>query len=131
MAYAIKKFQSDYSLFTNFRPDHLNWHNNNIQDYLDAKMRILQSTKRSSMMNQQIIDYARENNLKIDVPQNIRIFSSDTQKVMDPDVEMTTSNRFFKDRTDGEDIILSGRRRYKLSETQFSGIHNAMNILSV
>ena len=83
------------------------------------------------MMNQQIIDYARENNLKIDVPQNIRIFSSDTQKVIDPDIEMTKSNRSFKDRTDGEDIILSGRSKYKLSETQFSGMHNAMNILSV
>ena len=38
---------------------------------------------------------------------------------------------FLKDRTDGENIIISGRKKYLLSETQFSGIHNAMNILSV
>ena len=130
MAYAIKKFQSEYSLFTNFRPDHLNWHSD-MQDYLDAKMRILQSTKKSSMMNQQIIDYARENNLRIDIPHNVRIFASDTQKVIDPDIEMTKSNRSFRDRTDGEDIIIAGRSKYRLSETHFSGMHNAMNILSV
>ena len=83
------------------------------------------------MMNQQIIDYARENNLRIDIPHNVRIFASDTQKVIDPDIEMTKSNRSFRDRTDGEDIIIAGRSKYRLSETHFSGVHNAMNILSV
>lgn len=34
------------------------------------------------------------------------------------------------DRTDGEDIVISGQYEYRLSETQFSGMHNALNILS-
>ena len=37
----------------------------------------------------------------------------------------------YKDWTDGENITISGRKKYLLSETRFSGIHNAMNILSV
>lgn len=108
-------FMADYSIFTNFKPDHLNWHSD-LQDYLDAKMRILHATKKTSIVNQQIIDYARDHTLRIEMPQNIRIFASDW---------VTT------DRTDGEDIIISGLRTYKLSETHFSGMHNAMNILSV
>ncbi len=67
---------ADYSIFTNFRPDHLNWHSD-LQDYLDAKMRILHATKKTSIVNQQIIDYARDHTLRIEMPQNIRIFASD------------------------------------------------------
>ncbi len=69
-------------------------------------------------MNEQVIDFARENGLKLDILENVRIF----RQSMDYHV---------KDFTDGENIMISGERKYKLSETQFSGLHNAMNILSV
>lgn len=32
--------------------------------------------------------------------------------------------------TDGESIIISGRKKYSLSQTSFSGVHNAVNILA-
>lgn len=47
-----------------------------------------------------------------------------------PNVQIFGQDKSLKDRTDGENIIISGRKKYLLSETQFSGIHNAMNILS-
>lgn len=57
MAYGIKKYQSDYSIFTNFKPDHLNWHAD-LQEYLDAKMNLIQRTKNRSIINDQIIQFA-------------------------------------------------------------------------
>jgi UDP-N-acetylmuramoylalanine--D-glutamate ligase len=57
MAYSLEKFTPDYSIFTNFKPDHLNWHRD-LQDYLDAKMHIVTRTKKKAIVNQQIIDFA-------------------------------------------------------------------------
>ncbi|MDP2103772.1 MAG: UDP-N-acetylmuramoyl-L-alanine--D-glutamate ligase, partial [Candidatus Gracilibacteria bacterium] len=115
MAYNIRKFHSTHSIFTNFETDHLNWHPN-LQDYFDAKMRLFQHTTGTSVINAQVLAKAKELGLVIpsDIP-NVRIFGRDDT---------------LSDRTDGEDIIISGRRKYHLSETNFSGIHNAMNILS-
>jgi UDP-N-acetylmuramoylalanine--D-glutamate ligase len=118
MSNMIREFRSDYAIFTNFKWDHLNWHKD-LGDYLDAKMHIMEHTRRWVIMNKQVMDFARENNLKIDVPQNARIFTQGQ------------TNPIGKDTTDGEDIIISWRKKYKLSETNFSGMHNAMNILSI
>lgn len=114
MSYAIKHYQSDYSIFTNLKPDHLNWHKD-LQEYLDAKMNLIHRTSKVPIVNKQIIDFVWENNLNIQIWENVRIFGSDY---------------FLRDSTDGENIKISGRRRYLLSETMFSWPHNAMNILS-
>ncbi len=114
MAFAIEKYESDYSIFTNLKPDHLNWHTS-LQGYIDAKMNLMKHTNKKSIVNQQVIEFARDNQLSIQIPANIRTFSQ---------------NISLKDSTDGEDIRISGMRKYKLSETHFSGVHNAINILA-
>ncbi len=115
MSYAISKFRPDYSVFTNFTWDHLNWHGT-LQEYLDAKMMILKRTKKKSMVNKQILDFSMVHKLTLNLPESIRIYSDG----------VTT-----KDRTDGEKIVISGRQKYRLSDTWLMGYHNAMNILSV
>lgn len=114
MSHVIKNYTSDYSIFTNLKSDHLNWHKD-LQEYADAKMNIFYHTKWKSFLNKQILEFAWEQNLRISTPENTRFFSQWVN---------------LKDRTNGEDIIISGRRVYRLSETHFSGMHNAMNILS-
>lgn len=115
MSYNIKSFQSTHSIFTNFETDHLNWHPD-LQDYFDSKIRLFEHTTGTSCINEQVFMRAKEFGLSIseNIP-NVRIFGR---------------TDILKDRTDGENIIISGRKKYRLSETQFSGFHNAMNILS-
>lgn len=110
----MEKYRSDYSIFTNFKPDHLNWHKD-LQEYLDAKMNLMKNTQRASIINEQVSQFVQESNLKIDLPINSRVFGNNISS---------------RDSTDGENIKISGRKKYKLSETNFSGLHNAMNILS-
>ena len=121
MAYSLKQFSPQYSIFTNFKPDHLNWHND-IQDYFDAKMSLMLQTKKTCVINDQILVYAQKNNLRLHLPRAIRYFHMTHGEL---------SEKSIKDRTDGENIILSWRKKYRLSDTHFSGEHNAMNILSV
>ncbi len=114
MSFAIEKYSSDYSIFTNLKSDHLNWHKD-LQEYIDAKMNLMSHTTKRSIINKQVIQFARENQLSIVIPENMRAFSDDITQ---------------KDSTDGEYIRVSGQRKYQLSESNFSGIHNAMNILA-
>ena len=109
-------FLADYSIFTNFKKDHLNWHAG-IQWYLDAKMNLLKHTKKVSVVSDQVKKYAEENNLTISFPSNTRFFATSHQEGSD-------------DWTDGENIFISGDALYKLSETKFTGMHNAQNILA-
>lgn len=120
MAHQLERFQSDYSIFTNFRPDHLNWHKD-LQEYLDDKVHVIIRTTKKAIINREVIDFAKERWLKLELPENVRIF----------EWIMNHEPWTMKDWTDGEDIAVSWRRKYKLSETHFSGIHNAMNLLSV
>lgn len=120
MAHELQKFQSDYSIFTNFKPDHLNWHTD-LQEYLNAKMHVMTHTKKRAIINREVLDFAREKWLELELPENTRVFESIQAN------EAAT----LKDWTNGEDIAVSGRRKYTLSETHFSGMHNAMNLLSV
>lgn len=113
MSHILREFQSDYSIFTNFKVDHQNWHKD-MQEYLDAKMHIMERTRRVAVINSQVPEFAREHGLQIVLPDNTRLYQTNK-----------------RDRTDGEDIIISGRKKYKLTETQLSWMHNAMNILSV
>lgn len=114
MAFSLKKYQSDYSIFTNFKPDHLNWHHD-LQEYLDAKMNLIHSTKKQAIINQQVVTFAQQNSLQITVSENCRIFANTLD---------------LRDGTDGQIIKISGRKRYALADTNFSGEHNAMNILA-
>jgi UDP-N-acetylmuramoylalanine--D-glutamate ligase len=114
MAYAIRTFQTDYSIFTNLKPDHLNWHHD-LQEYLDAKMNLLHHTKKGIALHEQVLEFVRSQNLKIDVPKIARIF---------------WVNSDLRDMTDGKIIRISNRKKYLLSETHFTGLHNALNILS-
>lgn len=121
MAYSLHSFRSHYSIFTNFKADHLNWHKD-LQDYLDSKMHIIERAKKGSVVNTQILEFAKANHLKIQIPENVRIFGEWKEK--------SDEWKIRKDYVAGDDIIISWRRKYKLSETQFSGTHNAMNILA-
>ena len=122
MAFAIQKYQSDYSIFTNFKPDHLNWHTS-LQWYMDAKMNLMKHTTKRSIVNQQVIEFARENSLHIKIPESSRIFIQSVDCFL-------PRNDAIRDITDGENILISGIQKYKLGETNFSGTHNAMNILA-
>jgi len=141
----IGGFRSNHSIFTNFETDHLNWHPN-LQDYFNAKMRVFHYTTGTSVINEQVFSRAREFGLNIpkDIP-NVRVFGvnmgdiviaseakqSRLNKSFEKEEDSETSSGWrLSNRTDGENIIISGRKKYRLSETQFSGIHNAMNILS-
>lgn len=135
MSYNIKTFESTHSIFTNFETDHLNWHSD-LQDYFSAKMRLFEHTTGVSCINEQVFARAQEFGLSIpDTIPNVRIFGALT-----PTSDRTASRRLsqgeggnsaiLKDRTDGENIIISGRKKYLLSGTRLSGVHNAMNILS-
>ncbi len=90
MAHAIKIFQPTYTLFTNLKQDHLNWHRN-IQEYLDAKMNLVKNTTKKSIINKQLLNFAEDQKLQLHLPENVRIFS---------DLDS-------RDSTDGEDIIIS------------------------
>ena len=114
MSFAIEKYISDYSIFTNLKADHLNWHKD-LQEYSDAKMNLVAHTKKRSIINEQVFEFARENQLSIVTLGNMRIFGNDIAQ---------------RDSTDGDSIRVSGQRKYRLSDTNFSGIHNAMNILA-
>lgn len=119
MSYSLHLFRADYSVFTNFKPDHLNWHKD-LQDYLDAKMNLIARTKITSVLNQQILIFADKSWLSLDVPKNSRVFS----------LQDGLSEKA-RDWTNGVDIVVSWRKKYSLSETHFSGLHNALNMLSV
>ncbi|MBX9809163.1 hypothetical protein K2X92_02115, partial [Candidatus Gracilibacteria bacterium] len=115
MVFSLEKYQSDYSIFTNFKPDHLNWHKD-LQEYFDAKMNLILHTKYKGIVNQQIIDFVSHENMDHLLPDNVRIFYM--------------SDSLLPDSTNGETINLSGGGQYTLSKSNFSGKHNAMNILS-
>lgn len=115
MVFSLEKYQSDYSIFTNFKPDHLNWHKD-LQEYFDAKMNLILHTKYKGIVNQQIIDFVSHENMDHLLPDNVRIFYM--------------SDSLLPDSTNGETINLSWGWQYTLSKSNFSGKHNAMNILS-
>lgn len=117
MTHAIRNFTSDYTIFTNLKSDHLNWHRD-LSEYVNAKMNLVHHTSRKTIFNAQILDFIKEKNLRLSLPENVRVF-------------WNTKEKSEKDWTDGEDIVLSWRKKYKLSETHFTGFHNAMNLLSV
>ena len=119
MAQILTKFAPDMTIVTNLRPDHLNWHTS-LREYFEAKMHLVERTKSLVLMNEQVLIFAQERHLDIPKRKTIERFSYDTNP------RSRAPNR-----TDGEYITIAGRKKYALSETHFSGVHNALNILAV
>lgn len=116
MAYNIKEFKTDYSIFTNLENDHLNWHSD-MQNYLDSKINIFKNTTKKSIINSQVFDKISKSKLKAHLD-NYRLFWESKDKNL-------------RDRVEMPNIIISWRKKYNLEETNFSGNFNALNILSV
>jgi len=116
------------SVFTNLETDHQNWHPD-MADYLDAKLRVMRASD-TSLVNSQVLEKAHSLGVKADFGKSKeRVFgmnSAGLSTTTDSQRDQTS----LRDRTDGENIIISGRRKYKLSETKFTGPHNAMNLLA-
>lgn len=53
MAHNIKDISFDYSIFTNFNPDHLNWHKD-LKEYFNDKFKVIKHTKYKSIINNKI-----------------------------------------------------------------------------
>lgn len=111
----LKPFSPSYTILTNLKSDHLNWHSN-LQEYADAKINLIKNTKKWSIINEQLLDFRKEKNLEIFLPENVIFFGK---------------NKSLDYNTDGEEIFLKNFGKFILSETSFSGSHNAMNLLSV
>ena len=118
MSHAIGKsslapaFSPDYTIFTNFASDHLNWHRD-LREYFLAKWHLVERTQKRAI----IADSLRPllNSYTIPHTEKLRFFGTSPE---------------LRDRVEGDDILLSGRKKYQLSETPFAGLHNALNILA-
>lgn len=116
----LKPFAPDYTIWTNLKIDHLNWHRD-LQEYFDAKRNLAKLSKKRAIINHQVSDFAREQSLVsffTEFEDKISWFSHD-------------KNLIFPFSTDGEKIFIKNFWEFFLSETTFSGLHNAMNWLSV
>lgn len=125
MGYAIGKthlapFSPDYTIWTNLKSDHLNWHRN-LQEYFDAKANLVRYTKKISALNTEISDFLENNSIK-------NTLSVYEDKIIWFSYSASEDNKY---RTDSEKIILKNFWDFSLSKTGFSGLHNAMNWLSV
>jgi UDP-N-acetylmuramoylalanine-D-glutamate ligase len=79
MSYALRGidhggYTSDYSIFTNIKPDHLNWHRD-LMEYVDAKMNLMRNTRKKVIMNHQVIEFIQKYQMNIEVPENMRFFA--------------------------------------------------------
>ncbi len=119
MAYNINTFKSDYSIFTNFDSDHLNWHEG-IDDYFNSKVKLINNTIFKCAMNISVLESKErlliKNSLN-DLAGKIRYFGISNSKEL-------------KDRVELPYIIISWRKKYDIRETNFSWWFNAENLLS-
>ena len=100
---------ADYTVFTNFETDHINWHGS-IEAYFAAKKNLVLHTKHTSIIHNRILRSGRDFDAA-----KIRIFGEDVS---------------LPDHTLDGAIIISGEAVYALAETAFQGTHNALNILA-
>ncbi|MFZ3232751.1 MAG: UDP-N-acetylmuramoyl-L-alanine--D-glutamate ligase, partial [Patescibacteria group bacterium] len=108
-------FKTDHSIFTNLESDHLNWHAD-LAEYLRDKLALARLTTGTAAVNAQVPARAASWGVKFEALPQMRFFGTSTE---------------LRDRTDGHDITVTGRKKYRLEETRFSGLHNALNVLSV
>jgi UDP-N-acetylmuramoylalanine-D-glutamate ligase len=59
MAYNIETFHPDFTVFTNFQADHLNWHGT-LEEYFLSKWNLITHTKHEVFLNEQITFFLRE-----------------------------------------------------------------------
>ncbi len=79
-------------------------------------MRMVRLTRNLAVVNEQVRERARAWGLNCAMPSQVGLFGSDSS---------------LPNRTDGEEIVVSGQpETLLLSETRFSGLHNAVNVLS-
>lgn len=131
-------FRTDHSIFTNLESDHLNWHAD-LSEYLRDKLNLARLTTGTAAVNVQVPARAESWGVKFEAMPQMRFFGSvaeGAKSSMEAVVAARVSSRpelayELRDRTDGSDVVISGRRKYSLAETRFSGMHNAMNLLSV
>lgn len=100
-------FFADYTIFTNFETDHLDWHGD-MAAYFEAKMNLIHHTKSRVIAHDSL-------KRKGKFPDIARWYGSDP---------------WLKDRTDGETLWISWRKKYRLSQTELKGTFNAMNLLA-
>lgn len=108
-------FKTDHSIFTNLESDHLNWHAD-LAEYLRDKLALARLTTGTAAVNAQVPARAASWGIEFEALPQMRFFG------VSPEL---------RDRTDGHDIVVTGRKKYRLEETRFSGLHNALNVLSV
>lgn len=95
MAYNIKRYLSNYSIFTNFETDHLNWHPD-MKDYFSSKWKVFENTKKTCIIHTSIETRFKEYNISAALPgRKIRYYG----------VEKTSLNE--KDFVKLPDIIVS------------------------
>lgn len=69
-----KSFTSDFSIFTNLKIDHLNWHRD-LQEYSDAKMNLIKNTSKRAIINPEVYDFIKNKNLDFQNFSNTENFS--------------------------------------------------------
>jgi UDP-N-acetylmuramoylalanine--D-glutamate ligase len=74
MAYNIKNFTSEYSIFTNLEPDHLNWHAG-MADYFASKWKVFENTRKTRILHTSIEKRLEE--FGISSRDNIRYYSAE------------------------------------------------------
>lgn len=131
-------FKTDHSIFTNLESDHLNWHAD-LTEYLRDKLALARLTTGTAAVNVQVPARAASWGVKFEALPQMRFFgsvesgskSSENAKLAAKASGRAELESELRDRTDGHDITVTGRKKYKLEETRFSGLHNALNVLSV
>lgn len=105
-------FAPDYTIFTNFETDHVDWHGS-VPDYFRAKMNLVHHTK-SRVIAQESLE-TKADGFALDFPRITRWYGKRADLM---------------DRTDGEVVTVAGASEYRLSQTQLKGTFNAMNLLA-
>ena len=113
MAYAIQEFSPDWSVFTNFESDHLNWHPD-LGEYFRAKWRLMERTKSRCVTTPDIVAKART-------------FGIDVGKIP----LRTFGAAGLADRVEDGRLVVAGVPRLRLDDARLKGAHNAFNLLAV
>lgn len=131
-------FKTDHSIFTNLESDHLNWHAD-LAEYLRDKLALARLTTGTAAVNAQVPARTASWGVKFETLPQMRFFgavdagskSSDNAAIAAKESKRPELAVELRDRTDGQNITVTGRNKYRLEETRFSGLHNALNVLSV
>lgn len=119
-------FKSDHSIFTNIESDHLNWHAN-LKEYLNDKLNLIRLTTGTAAVNVQIPERASSWNAPFEPLPQMRFFGA----LKNGTLPVGPNGTAVRDWTDGADVAITGRKKYRMAETRFGGLHNALNVLSV